>query len=240
MKQIFNKIVQRTLFRVLDTYVKTRLIPSLSESLFNNIDFHQRQLALASSAQYVSDRMEKARPMKGRYEVLSAAMDRVSVRGLYLEFGVAGGESINFIASRSPETVHGFDSFRGLPEDWRPGVKSGAFAKPTGWLPEVRENVTLHVGWFEESLPGFLSTQVGDVAFLHIDCDLYSSTKTVFSALSDRIKSGTVIVFDEYLSYIGWENHEHAAFMEFAAGRDFEYLFYNGVGSPAQVAVLMK
>jgi hypothetical protein len=135
------------------------------------------------------------------------------------------------------EIVHGFDSFQGLPKI---GVLGREPAKPVGWVPKVGENVQLHVGWFEESLPKFLSGQSGEVALLHIDCDLYSSTKTVLSALSDRIQRGTVIVFDEYFSYIGWENHEHAAFMEFAEGRDFDYIFYSAVGSPAQVAVMMK
>jgi hypothetical protein len=240
MKRILNKIVQKTLFRVFDTYVETKFIPTLSARMFENIDFHQRQLALASSAKFVAENMKSARALNARYEVLGAALDRVKLPGLCLEFGVASGESINFIASRSQEIVHGFDSFQGLPEDWRPWVRSAAFAKPIGWLPPVAKNVQLHVGWFEESLPAFLSVQSGDVAFLHIDCDLYSSTKTVFSALAQRIRPGTVIVFDEYLSYIGWEDHEHAAFMEFAEGRDFEYMFYNGVGSPAQVAVMMK
>ena len=40
-------------------------------------------------------------------------------------------------------------------------------------------------------------------------------TKTVFSFLKDRIISGTVIVFDEYINYLGWEQGEHKAFTEF-------------------------
>ena len=38
---------------------------------------------------------------------------------VYCEFGVYKGETINFIASKIPHTVHGFDSFEGLPEVWR-------------------------------------------------------------------------------------------------------------------------
>jgi hypothetical protein len=33
---------------------------------------------------------------------------------------------------------------------------------------------------------------------LHIDCDLYSSTRTVLEQLSSRIVAGTVIVLDEF------------------------------------------
>ena len=81
-----------------------------------------------------------------------------------------------------------------------------------------------------------------NVAFLHVDCDLYSSTKTVLSFLADRLKPGAVIVFDEYFSYVGWENHEHAAFDEFVKihQRSFSYFMYQTVGSPAQVAVILN
>jgi hypothetical protein len=155
---------------------------------------------------------------------------------------VASGASINFIADHTEVTVHGFDSFQGLPEYWRPGVGAGAFSRASGRLPEVRKNVELHVGWFEDILPGFLAEQDENVAFLHVDCDLYSSTKTVLSFLADRLKPGAVIVFDEYFSYVGWENHEHAAFDEFVKihQRSFSYFMYQTVGSPAQVAVILN
>ena len=34
-------------------------------------------------------------------------------------------------------------------------------------------------GLFEDELPGFLARNEEQIAFLHVDCDLYSSTKTV-------------------------------------------------------------
>ena len=60
-------------------------------------------------------------------------------------------------------------------------------------------NVRLHRGWFDASLPAFLAREmaVGEVAlplhvsFLHIDCDLYSSTKTVLTLLAPAIRTGT-------------------------------------------------
>lgn len=50
-------------------------------------------------------------------------------------------------------------------------------------------------GWFDETLPKFAAEVEGPAAFLHVDCDLYSSTRTVFEALGDRVVPGTVIVF---------------------------------------------
>ena len=75
-----------------------------------------------------------------------------------------------------------------------------------------------------------------DVAFLYIDCDLYSPTKTV-----PCLQAGSIIVFDEYFSYIGWENHEHAAFEEFIKEhkKSFNYILYQKTGSPASLAVIL-
>lgn len=155
--------------------------------------------------------------------------------GLYCEFGVYKGETINFIASKIPHTVHGFDSFEGLPEDWRAGFEAGAFATP---LPEVRANVKLHKGWFDKSVPVWAKEHQGPLAFAHLDADLYSSTKTVLDILVDRVVAGTVLQFDEYFNYPGWKEGEYKAFQEFVAERGvrFEYIGYVG-GVGAQVAV---
>lgn len=243
VKRILNRIIEKTLFPVLDNYVESHLLPRLAHRFYDNIDFHQRQSAMASSARFAAEHFLGARPFsnKNKFEGLKYAIQRVEKPGLFLEFGVASGISINFIAANTESTVYGFDSFQGLPEDWRPGVGRGAFRQPSDQLPKVRTNVELNVGGFDETLPKFLSLHDENVAFLHIDCDLYSSTKTIFTFLADRLKSGSVIVFDEYFSYIGWENHEHAAFEEFIKEyqKSFEYILYQTAGSPAQVAVIL-
>lgn len=52
--------------------------------------------------------------------------------------------------------------------------------------PEVRSNVRLYKGWFEQTIPEFLARQQRQqqqqgqrlrVGFVHMDCDIYSSTK---------------------------------------------------------------
>jgi hypothetical protein len=159
--------------------------------------------------------------------------------GLALEFGVFQGKTITWLANKTGWQIDGFDSFEGLPEDWRPGFEKGAFA--VGGLPDVPRNVTLHKGWFEDTLPKFLlSNDQPPVRFLHVDCDLYSSTKTVFDHLADLIVPGSVIVFDVYFNYPGWEQGEYRAFMELIQRRSFkyEYIAYNI--NHEQVAVLIK
>lgn len=148
--------------------------------------------------------------------------------GLWLEFGVYQGRSINEISKRTGMTVYGFDSFQGLPEDWYADInfcKKGTLDL-NGILPAVNPNVHLIAGWFEDTLPKFvksLSSDVEKVSFIHIDCDLYSSTKTVFDNLKHLIKSGTVIMFDEYWYNYKWEDHEFKAFQEFIKETGLEY-----------------
>ena len=77
------------------------------------------------------------------------------------------------------------------------------------------------------------------MAFLHVDCDLYSSASFVLTQLKDRIQPGTVIVFDEYFNYPGWRKHEHRAFVEFidATGLSFRYDSFLRCGQPVCVVI---
>lgn len=160
-------------------------------------------------------------------------------RGGYYEFGVFSGRTINRIAEAVPDrTVYGFDSFDGLPEDWRSGFTKGTFK--TDILPSVRENVKLIRGLFEDTLPGFVREHPEPCAFIHVDCDLYSSARTVLSHLREKIVPGTVIVFDEYFNYPGWREGEYKAFQEFikTTGLRYEYLAYVEIHEQAAVRIL--
>jgi len=151
-----------------------------------------------------------------------------SKNGLWMEFGVYQGRSINVISSRTDMTVYGFDSFKGLPEDWYSDIdfcKKGSLDLK-GVLPKVNPNVQLIAGWFDETIPKFVETLPSDidmVSFMHIDCDLYSSTKTIFDNFKHLIKSKTVIMFDEYWYNYKWEEHEYKAFQEFISETGLEY-----------------
>lgn len=152
---------------------------------------------------------------------------------LWLEFGVASGRSINYIAAHAQHMVHGFDSFQGLPEMWREGFDKGHFDMQ-GVLPQVAANVALVPGWFEETLAPFLAEHSDkQVSFLHIDCDLYSSTKLILDTLTDRLAPGCVVVFDELVNYPGFDGPtgELRAFAEWRAERgvSFSWIGMNGM-----------
>ena len=163
-------------------------------------------------------------PARGfKATVLREALAAAPEKGLVLEFGVYTGRSIAWLAEGA-DAVHGFDSFQGLPDDWTPEVKAGGYST-TGRLPQVPPNVTLHVGWFEKTLPAFLAQEAGPLRLANIDCDVYSSTRCVLEALAPRLVVGSILVFDEYFTYPGWRDHEWKAFQELVAARGLAYRY---------------
>jgi hypothetical protein len=192
--------------------------------------------AAMESAHFYEEFMLTAGAYDTDLSLLSHAMSIAPTSGLILEFGVASGRTIRHIADLVRRDIHGFDSFEGLPESWRTGFAQGAFAQP---LPTVPDHVSLHKGWFSDTLPPYIQTTNDPVALLHIDCDLYSSTAFVLNALADRIGDGTVIVFDEYFNYPGWKQHEHKAFHEFAEKAGLTFRFDSFVPSHQQVCVVI-
>lgn len=182
--------------------------------------------ALQRTVDYIERAMPDALGIDSPQELLGHALTTVTVDGHYLEFGVFSGGTIRFIARRiKPRIIHGFDSFEGLPEPWT-GYNLGrsAFSRG-GRLPRVPANVKLHRGWFDESLPQWLAANPGPAAFIHVDCDVYRSTQTVFANLADRIVPGTIILFDEYFNYPNWEEHEFQAFQEYVRARGVAYRY---------------
>ena len=165
-----------------------------------------------------------------QFDVIRSKRDEMhKLGGCILDLGVYKGGSTRNLARIFPkETIHGFDSFEGLPEDWSYTLK-GAFGDIKGLLPDMPDNVILHKGWFKDSLPVWKEENRGrPISILRIDCDIYSSTKTAFDILGDLLQQGSYIVFDELIGYRGWEKHEYKAFSEFIdrTGFDYTYIAY--------------
>ena len=118
-----------------------------------------------------------------------------------------------------------------MPEKWRDGFEKGVFNR-NGNLPEVNKNVELIKGWFDDTLPNFIKNQNKKVSFIHMDADLYSSTKCIFNNLKDYIDKDCIIVFDELVNYPGFDGNtgELKAFYEFITENkvDYEWIGMNG------------
>jgi hypothetical protein len=153
--------------------------------------------------------------------------------GFQLEFGVWRGTTINLIANADfSRTVWGFDSFVGLPEHWRDGH---GFFDLQGQAPKVSPNALLMKGWFSDTLPMFkeMVLKNSEISLLHIDCDIYSSTNTIFQYLENNITNETIVVFDELLNYPTYEDHEIKSLFEFClrTNRKVEY-----IGTPSKTS----
>ncbi len=131
-----------------------------------------------------------------RHELHSFINDTYFRRGAdpidYLEFGVYQGDSIRMWTdlNKNPlSRLFGFDSFEGLPEDWQKATPKGTFTT-NGKVPEIADGrVQFIVGWFQNSLPGFLSSyKPKNRILIHNDSDLFSSTLYCLSVLNPLIQ----------------------------------------------------
>ena len=150
---------------------------------------------------------------------LLESVKQVTLDGHWCEFGVREGRSLHWLIKEYPQQViHAFDSWEGLPENWNHGT--GRVADMSCEPPEVPEHIQLHRGWFKDTLPVWKQNNKGPIAFLHMDADIYSSTKEVLLALNDQIVAGTVITFDEFCNFrlsgkmSKWQDQEFLALVE--------------------------
>lgn len=144
------------------------------------------------------------RPVELRHRVLEETLDLTARNrpvGVGMEFGVFRGHSLRLAARRLPEyQFYGFDSFQGFPED---GRHDWQVEFPQEGLPEVPDRVTLVPGFYEDTLPAFLREFDEPLSLLLVDCDLYSSTRTVLRNLAEagHLRPGLVIYADELVNY---------------------------------------
>jgi predicted O-methyltransferase YrrM len=181
-------------------------------------------------------------------EHLKYAVSKANQQLPFAEFGVFIGTTARVILSvmESP-TLYLFDSFEGLPEMWGDNIEAkGSFATAVPTFDDPRAFIVK--GWFQDTLEMFFSNiSITSFGFIHMDADIYSSTKYVFEKINNYIKPGTIIAFDEFIpggkdevleNYAGWKRgytEEYNAFMEYIEkfNRKFEYLAqsYTGWGN---------
>lgn len=162
----------------------------------------------------------------------------------YYEFGVAGGNTMlayiwalqKFCADHGRDIrdhwIVGFDTFEGLPpkrseQDDHVSWRAGGMKHPSSEVRErversgfPLENLRLVQGRFEDILTHELRTELvrspGPPAIVTMDCDYYSSTKTVLDWLAPVLVSGTFFYFDDIWAFHGNPNYgELLAIAEF-------------------------
>lgn len=211
LKKPVGRLLDRTVDRALEyqrAYLRRRAL-----------DLAMRRLATAESVDFLKARAPRARYFPTRFHLLSAALMKAKEPGLHIELGVRRGRTMRHIAKETSATIHGFDSFVGSPGSYAwPDIRG---RRQDGKLPDVPANVTLWPGWFSDTLPRFIADHADKIAFLHVDCQTYESTKPAFDILGGRLVPGSVIVFDDYFNYWGWQTEEHRVFEEFLAASGY-------------------
>lgn len=140
----------------------------------------------------------------------------LSPNKIFAEFGVFKGESANWLLNSNCEELHLFDSFEGLPSDWNNKFKKGHFKCDIPYFSDDR--VRLVKGYFEDNIDKFNNIEFG---LIHIDCDLYESTKTILNNI--KTFKNQILVFDEFYNIDNSENHEFKAFFEFVFEFNIKY-----------------
>lgn len=161
--------------------------------------------------------------------------------GDVMEFGTYSGFTARILAEcmrdfQQQGDLHLFDSFEGFPDSvdvqdtqaFRVGrVKywqKGGMPSPTGIVehilarlhPVLGDRLHVHKGMFDQTMPKIVRGK--KAAVVHIDCDLFVSTKYVLDALYTNycLQDGTVLFFDDFFC-----NRANPNFGEQAALRVF-------------------
>jgi O-methyltransferase len=198
---------------IVKPFSKAFLFISYFNQLVSWIRKHKKEFAF-------NDYYSPIRDYKKRYQLydfVNTHQEKNTEPMLYLEYGVAEGESFRWWLQHNthPDSrFFGFDTFEGLPEKWGSFYDKGdmKFA-----MPEQTDKRGLFLkGLFQDTLPGFieanrdlLSSPVRKVILL--DADLYSATIYTLSQLYPLLHKGDIILFDEFSVPM----HEFKAFTEF-------------------------
>lgn len=184
----------------------------------------------------------------GAFERAIDFVNRLDVPGDILEFGVFAGASLALLAHALcqhpralPRRVVGFDSFKGLPgtHDPHPVWRDGVFAVNEWWHPTLPIGApatpdavhdlfracalpepTIVDGAFVDTVPRVVPRDVSAASVVHLDCDLYESTRDALAGVAGVLQDGTMLLFDDWFLYHGNpERGEARAFREFLAAR---------------------
>ncbi len=130
------------------------------------------------------------------------------VKGDVAEAGVYKGGSAKIICeSKGEKTLHLFDTFKGLPEignfDDKEHFKKGQY---NATCEEVKDylkdynRIIFHKGLFPETAE---SVKNKTFSFVHLDLDLYQSTKDALNFFYPRMNEGAIMITHDYSSVPG-------------------------------------
>ena len=119
--------------------------------------------------------------------------------GIFCEFGVyRGGSALHLmkVAKVQNRELHLFDTFEGIPERTEGIDKHSVGDFSDTLLDTVKSSLpeaVFHVGFIPETITDDLQ----NIAFIHIDCDQYATTKAILELCWSRMVPGGIIYFDD-------------------------------------------
>lgn len=160
----------------------------------------------------------------------------------YLEYGVAAGGSFRWWMEHSrhaQSSFFGFDTFEGLPEDWGGFYKAGDMASDIPQIDDARGSFIK--GLFQDTLLPWIHEhrtllESSHRKVIHMDADLYSATDYVLSLLYPYLRSGDLILFDEFNVPL----HEYKAFAEFTSNFYVTLIPQTAVNNYYQASFMVK
>ena len=164
--------------------------------------------------------------------------------GLYLEFGVWEGRTINIFSRHlKNKKIFGFDTFKGINEDWAGTDKAKGFYSANNKMPKVNDNCILIKGLIQDTLPEFLienSLKYKDtkIAFVHMDVNTYESSKFILELIKPRLHENAIILLRGCHNYPGWSVGEYKALQETFSSKEYKFLAFSMDGSPAVIQFL--
>ena len=227
IKKIINSLL--SFFNKIDSLISSQ---KMKRSPSRNVQNVLWERAVTQSVDFVEKHINDSLVFENKKQIHNYTIELINqkkLKGKCLEFGVASGASIQYFSKNlSNLNFYGFDSFIGLKEDWAGhSVSKGAFSQG-GVLPKVNSNVKLIKGWFDETLPIFVSENISDlknISLIHIDGDTYEAAVEVFNHLSAYFNPGTLILFDELIGYPNWQNGEFKALLEAKEKYKFDFKY---------------
>ena len=195
--KLFKRFVSQLLIRVGYSVVKT----GTSKGKFDRFNLHLEEI-------------QKNYRLLSRVQLYNRVHD---LNGAIIEAGVGGGTGIATFAllensKKSKRKIWGFDSFSGFPpgtdEDSLEFLKLGKpeykefsevfvmdVLRSINLSDETLKNIRLCKGYFPQS---FIQYDLGPVALLNLDVDLYQSTKDVLDYFWPYVEATGIVILDEY------------------------------------------
>tara|TARA_A100001015_G_scaffold312615_1_gene418140 strand:+ start:651 stop:1343 length:693 start_codon:yes stop_codon:yes gene_type:complete len=141
--------------------------------------------------------------------IQTLSMDQI--KGDYAEFGCFTGSCLRHSArcfkkyfNNIEIKIYGFDSFEGFPEEVHKTFKSKDFKVSYEKVKELEnsgQNIKIVKGFFDKSLEDEnLKKDLKEISFAFIDCDLATSSKSVFNFIANRLSNGAFIMIDDYFN----------------------------------------